>query len=154
MFSLISIYFKKEINNIIKNNVRIVISGRLKKLNPKIKNILQNVVKKTKKNKKLIVNLAINYGAKFEIVDAIKKINYKSKKITEQSINKNLYSDLPFPDILIRTGDQKRLSNFMLWQLAYTEIFFLRKLWPDFTQNDLKKIINKYHRIKRNYGNV
>ena len=154
LFSLISIYFKKEINNIIKNNVRIVISGRLKKLNPKIKNILQNVVKKTKKNKKLIVNLAINYGAKFEIVDAIKKINYKSKKITEQSINKNLYSDLPFPDILIRTGDQKRLSNFMLWQLAYTEIFFLRKLWPDFTQNDLKKIINKYHRIKRNYGNV
>jgi undecaprenyl diphosphate synthase len=154
LFSLISIYFKKEINNIIKNNVRIVISGRLKKLNPKIKNILQNVVKKTKKNKKLIVNLAINYGAKFEIVDAIKKINYKSKKITEQSINKNLYSDLPFPDILIRTGDQKRLSNFMLWQLAYTEIFFLRKLWPDFTKNDLKKIINKYHRIKRNYGNV
>jgi len=154
LFSLISIYFKKEINSIIKNNIRIVISGRLKKLNPKIKNILQNVVKKTKKNKKLIVNLAINYGAKFEIVDAIKKINYKSKKITEQSINKNLYSDLPFPDILIRTGDQKRLSNFMLWQLAYTEIFFLRKLWPDFTQNDLKKIINKYHRIKRNYGNV
>ena len=154
LFSLISIYFKKEINNIIKNNVKIVISGRLKKLNPKIKNTLQNVVKKTKKNKKLIVNLAINYGAKFEIVDAIKKINYKSKKITEQSINKNLYSDLPFPDILIRTGDQKRLSNFMLWQLAYTEIFFLRKLWPDFTKNDLKKIINKYHRIKRNYGNV
>jgi len=154
LFSLISIYFKKEINSIIKNNIRIVISGRLKKLNPKIKNILQNVVKKTKKNKKLIVNLAINYGAKFEIVDAIKKINYKSKKITEQSINKNLYSDLPFPDILIRTGDQKRLSNFMLWQLAYTEIFFLRKLWPDFTKNDLKKIINKYHRIKRNYGNV
>ena len=154
LFSLISIYFKKEINSIIKNNIRIVISGRLKNLNPKIKKILQYVVKKTKKNKKLIVNLAINYGAKFEIVDAIKKINYKSKKVTEQSINKNLYSDLPFPDILIRTGDQKRLSNFMLWQLAYTEIFFLRKLWPDFTKNDLKKIINKYHRIKRNYGNV
>ena len=154
LFSLISIYFKKEINSIIKNNIRIVISGRLKNLNPKIKKILQYVVKKTKKNKKLIVNLAINYGAKFEIVDAIKKINNKSKKVTEQSINKNLYSDLPFPDILIRTGDQKRLSNFMLWQLAYTEIFFLRKLWPDFTKNDLKKIINKYHRIKRNYGNV
>ena len=109
---------------------------------------------KTKKNKKLTINLAINYGSKTELIDAIKKVNYNSQKISEENINKNLYSNLLFPDILVRTGGQKRLSNFMLWQLAYTEIFFLDKLWPDFTGRDLKKIISKYHNIKRNFGGI
>ena len=154
LFNLISVYFKKEINNIMKNNIKIVISGRLQNLNPKIKDTLKSAINKTKKNKKLIINLAINYGSKFEIIDAVKKLNYKSQKITEQNIDKSLYTGLSFPDILIRTGEKKRLSNFMLWQLAYTEIFFLNKLWPDFTKNDLKKIINKYHKIKRNFGDV
>ena len=154
MFSLISIYFKKEINSIIKNNIRIVISGRYNNLSPKIKDLLKSVINKTKKNKKLIINLAINYGSKSEIVDTIKKINYKSQKITEENIEKNLYSKLSFPDILIRTGGKKRLSNFMLWQLAYTELFFLDKLWPDFTKRDLKKILDRYQKIKRNFGNI
>ena len=96
----------------------------------------------------------INYGSRNEIIDSLKKLNIKSEKITEKNINKNLYLDLLPPDILIRTGGQKRLSNFMLWQLAYTEIFFLDKLWPEFTKKDLKIIIKKYHKIKRNFGGV
>ncbi len=154
LFNLINIYFNKEIDNIIKNNIKIVISGRLKKLPPKISKILKKAAVKTRKNDKLIINLAINYGAKAEVIDAIKKINFISKRVTEDNIDKNLYSNLSFPDILVRTGGQKRLSNFMLWQLAYTEIFFLDKLWPDFTKNDLKKIIKKYHKIKRNFGGI
>ena len=154
LFHLINVYFDKEINNIIKNNIKIVVSGRLKNLPPKINKILKSAINKTKKNDKLIINLAINYGSKAEVIDAIKKINYRSQKITEKNIDKNLYSNLSFPDILIRTGGQKRLSNFMLWQLAYTEIFFLEKLWPDFTKYELKKIINKYRKIKRNFGGI
>ena len=154
LFKLIDIYFNKEINNIIKNNIKVIVSGKTKKLPTKIQNTLKIVANKTKKNNKLTINLAINYGAKSEIIDAVKKINYSAKKITEENIGKNLYSDLPFPDILIRTGGQKRLSNFMLWQLSYSEIFFLDKLWPDFTKKDLKKIIDKYQSVKRNFGSI
>ena len=154
LFNLINIYFKKEISNIIKNKIKIIVSGRFKKLPVQIKKVLQSAIKQTKKNNKLIVNLAINYGSKNEIIDSIKKLNLNSKKINEENINNNLYLKLPFPDILVRTGGQKRLSNFMLWQLAYTEIFFLDKLWPDFTKNDFNKIIKKYFKIKRNFGGV
>jgi len=154
LFKLINIYFNKEIKNIIKNNIKIVVSGRTKKLSKKIKNALKTAVNKTKKNNKIIVNLAINYGSKAEIIDAIKKVNNNSKKITEENIEKSLYSDLPFPDVLVRTGGQKRLSNFMLWQLSYSEIFFLEKLWPDFTKKDLSNIINKYQNVKRNFGSI
>tara|TARA_B100000780_G_scaffold72688_1_gene48686 strand:+ start:1818 stop:2492 length:675 start_codon:yes stop_codon:yes gene_type:complete len=154
LFNLINIYFKKEIDNIIKNKIKINILGKLKKLPLKIRKNLFDVVKKTKNNNKLVVNLAINYGSKDEIVDSVKKIKSNSENISIEKINQNLYTDLPFPDILIRTGGQKRLSNFMLWQLAYTEIFFIDKLWPDFTKIDLKKIINKFHKIKRNFGSI
>ena len=154
LFSLIEIYFKKEINNIIKNKIKINISGRLNNLPSKIKKTLTEAVKQTKKNNKLVVNLAINYSSKYEIIDAIKKIKKNSERISEEKINKKLYADLPFPDILIRTGGKKRLSNFMLWQLAYTEIFFLEKLWPDFLRSDLKKIIKKFYKIKRNFGGI
>jgi undecaprenyl diphosphate synthase len=124
LFNLISIYFNKEISSINKNKIKIIISGRYKKLPVEIYRVLKDSVNKTKKNKKLIVNLAINYGSKNEIIDAVRKINLKSQKLSEATINQNLYSNLPFPDILVRTGGQKRLSNFMLWQLAYTEFFF------------------------------
>ena len=154
LFNLIKIYFKKEINNIIKNNIKINIFGRLNSLPVEIKKTLTSAIKKTKKNNKLTINLAINYGSKNEIIDSIKKISFKSKKLTEENINRNLYLNLPFPDILIRTGGQTRLSNFMLWQLAYTEIFFLKKLWPDFSKGDLYRIIKKFHKIKRNFGSI
>ena len=108
----------------------------------------------TKKNKKITVNLAINYGSKDEIIYAFNKIKNK-RKINVKTFEKNLYTkDLIDPDILIRTGGHKRLSNFMLWQLAYTEIFFIKKLWPDFNENDLQKIINNYKKTKRNFGSI
>ena len=154
LFNLIKIYFKKEINNIVENKIKINILGRSNNLPKDIRKTLISAVKKTNKNKKLTINLAINYGSKNEIVDAAKRINVKSKKINEENINQNLYLSLPHPDILVRTGGQKRLSNFMLWQLAYTEIFFLDKLWPEFSKIDLKNIIKEFHKIKRNFGGV
>ena len=154
LFKLIYQYFKLELENILKNNIKINILGRNKKLPSKIKQILNKITKLTKNNKKIIVNLAINYGSKNEIIDSLKKIKLNKLNVTEKSINKFLYTRLPFPDILIRTGGQKRLSNFMLWQLAYAEFFFLEKLWPDFNKNDLKTILKKYSKIKRNYGAI
>ena len=154
LFKLIYQYFKSELKNIVKNNIKINIIGRNKKLPTKTKQILNKITELTKNNKKIIVNLAINYGSKNEIIDSLKKIKLNKLSITENSINKFLYTKLPFPDILIRTGGQKRLSNFMLWQLAYTELFFLEKLWPDFNKNDLKTIIKKYSKIKRNFGAI
>ena len=154
LFKLIYQYFKFELKNILKNNIKINILGRNKKLPLKIKQILNKVTKLTKNNKKIIVNLAINYGSKNEIIDSLKKVKLNKLIINERSISKCLYTSLPFPDILIRTGGQKRLSNFMLWQLAYAELFFLEKLWPDFNKNDLKTIIKKYSKIKRNFGAI
>ena len=154
LFNLIKTYFKKEIDNIIKNDIKINIIGKMTNLPSNVKIVLNETIKKTNKNKKILVNIALNYGSKSELVDSIKKIELKSN-VTINSISKNLYTKgLPDPDILIRTGGQKRLSNFMLWQLAYTELYFLDKLWPDFNGMDLKKIINNYKNIKRNYGNI
>jgi undecaprenyl diphosphate synthase len=154
LFNLIKTYFKKEIDNIIKNDIKINIIGKMTNLPSNVKIVLNETIKKTNKNKKILVNIALNYGSKSELVDSIKKIELKSN-VTINNISKNLYTKgLPDPDILIRTGGQKRLSNFMLWQLAYTELYFLDKLWPDFNGMDLKKIINNYKNIKRNYGNI
>ena len=111
--------------------------------------------KKTFKNKTLQINLALNYGSKFELVDALKKLKKSKDKINEKNIDKHLQTKgIPDPDLLIRTGNTKRLSNFLLWQLAYSEIFFERKLWPDFNEKDFNKILKKYKLIKRNFGNI
>ena len=127
--------------------------GELNKLPKKLRAILRETKNKTKKNKKILVNLALNYGSKKELINTFKKIKFK--KITETNISRNLYtSSLPDPDILIRTGGRKRLSNFMLWQLAYSELYFVDKLWPDFLPNDLLKIIKNYNKIKRNFGGI
>tara|TARA_B110000902_G_C14054554_1_gene493031 strand:+ start:139 stop:816 length:678 start_codon:yes stop_codon:yes gene_type:complete len=155
LFNLVISYFKKEISNVIKNNIKINIIGNKKKLPINLKKILLETVNQTKKNKKLIVNLALNYGSRDEISNSFLKIKKNKKKLSEQTINKNLYTNgMPDPDILIRTGGQKRLSNFMLWQLAYTELYFLDKLWPDFNEVDLKKIIKHFNLIKRNFGRI
>ena len=146
--------FNKELNNVISNGIKINIIGQLNKLPTKIRSILNKAIKLTKHNKKIIVNLAINYGSKVEIVNALQKLKNKNK-ISINSLNKNLYTNnLPDPDILIRTGGHNRLSNFMLWQLAYAEIYFLDKLWPDFKSSDLKRIINNFKKIKRNFGSI
>jgi len=152
LFKLITTYFKKELNNVISNGIKIKILGKTNKLPLQIKSSLKKAVYLTKENKKIIVNLAINYGSRDELVEATTKIK---SKINVKSIEKNLYTkNLPNPDILIRTGGRKRLSNFMLWQLAYTEIYFLDKLWPDFEYKDFIKIVNDFKKVKRNYGSI
>ena len=154
LFKLIINYFNNELKNVISNGIKINIIGNLKKLPPKVKSSLKKVMKLTRKNEKIIVNLAVNYGSKSEIINALKKLKNR-KKIDVKSLKKELYTkDLPDPDILIRTGGHKRLSNFMLWQLAYAEIYFLDKLWPDFSEKDLKKIVINYKKIKRNFGSI
>ena len=154
LFNLINIYFTKELQNLIKNNIKVNIIGKKSNLPKKMKQKLEEVSKKTRNNNKIIVNLAINYGSKSEIINAFKKIINKKEIINEKNIKKNLYTGSQDPEILIRTGGKKRLSNFLLWQIAYTELFFLDKLWPDFNKNDLIKIIKKYKQIKRNYGGI
>ena len=152
LFKLIKNYFSKEIENIIRQGIKINIIGEINKLSSNIKPTLRKTIKLTKKNKKILVNLAINYGSKNEILNAFKK---NKKKLTVINLKKNLYTkNLPDPDILIRTGGHQRLSNFMLWQLAYAELFFLKKLWPDFNKNDLIKIIKKFKKEKRNFGSL
>tara|TARA_X000000950_G_scaffold110965_1_gene139852 strand:+ start:2638 stop:3306 length:669 start_codon:yes stop_codon:yes gene_type:complete len=152
LFRLINSYFSEEINNVIRQGIKLNILGELNKLPFNIKKTLKRSIKLTSKNKKIIVNLAINYGSKNEILQAFKK---NKKQITNKNIEKNFYlKKIPNPDILIRTGGHQRLSNFMLWQLAYAELFFIKKLWPDFQFNDLLKIINKYKNTKRNFGSI
>ena len=154
LFKLIINYFKREQKSVKSNGIKINIIGQSAKLPGRIKKDLNEISSLTKDNKKIIVNLAINYGSKNEIVEAVKK-TVKKNKITPSSIEKNLYTkNLLNPDILIRTGGHKRLSNFMLWQLAYAEIYFLDKLWPDFNEKDLRKIVKNFANIKRNFGSI
>ena len=153
LFNLVSSYFKSELQNVIKNNIKINIIGELNKIPNKLKLVLKETEKKTKKNKRILINLALNYGSKRELINSFKKI--KLSKISEVNIKNNLYTkNIPDPDILIRTGGKKRLSNFMLWQLAYAELYFLDKLWPDFTPKDLHKILKHYYKTKRNFGGI
>ena len=152
LFKLIINYFRQELDTVILNGIKINIIGKINRLPSKIKISLKDVVKKTKKNKKIIVNLAINYGSRDEIINACKKTK---GRINVRSLSKNLYTQrLPNPDILIRTGGHKRLSNFMLWQLAYTEIYFIDKLWPDFNSKDFERIVKNFKKVKRNYGSI
>ena len=152
LFRLIVSYFKKELKNVVSKGIKINILGKISKLPSHIKSSLKTAMNSTKKNKKIIVNLAINYGSKDDIVEAVNKVK---GKINKNFLEKNLYTKkLPDPDILIRTGGHKRLSNFLLWQLAYTEIYFLDKLWPDFDSKDLRKVVSNFKKIKRNFGSI
>ncbi len=152
LFKLISSYFSKEIESIIKQGVKINILGELKKLSSDIKSTIKKTTYLTRNNKKILVNLAINYGSKNEILNAARK---SKSNLNIKNIENNLYTkNMPNPDILIRTGGHQRLSNFMLWQIAYTELFFSNKLWPDFSANDLLKIIQKFKKSKRNFGGI
>ena len=152
LFTLIKNYFLNEIDRVKSQGIKINIIGNLNKLPKDIRKILYKTINSTKNNKTITVNLAINYGSKNEIIMALKKIK---KNISIKNIEKNLYTkDIPDPDILIRTGGHQRLSNFMLWQLAYSELFFISKLWPDFNPNDLEKVIKKYRKRKRNFGAI
>ena len=155
LFNLLQNFLKKKTNKLNKNGIKLKIIGDKSNFSNKLKKALINSEKITKNNKKLQINLALNYGAKNEILNAISLIKKKKISFTENNINKNLYTnDSPNPDILIRTGNTKRLSNFLLWQIAYTEIFFEKKLWPDFSNQDYSRILGKFKQLKRNFGSI
>ena len=154
LFNLLENFLIKNLDDLHEKNIKLKIIGNIK-FSKKLNKLLKTSEKKTFKNSKLQLNLAINYGSKFELINALKLLNKSKFSISENNLSKFLFTrNIPDPDILIRTGNTKRLSNFMLWQLAYTEIFFEKKLWPDFDKNDFKKIIEKFSTIKRNYGNI
>ena len=155
LFDLLENFLNKKINYLVKKKIKLKFIGELSKLPKTLNKLLKNSEKKTSQNAIIQVNVALNYGSKSELINSVKLINKKNIKINEENIDKNLFTnDQPNPDILIRTGNTQRLSNFMLWQIAYTEIFFEKKLWPDFNAMDLKKILNKFRNIKRNYGSI
>ena len=154
LFTLLENFLVKRIDDLHKQNIKLQILGS-KKFSPKLNKILSNSEKKTSKNRKLQINLALNYGSKSELIEAIKKMKKNKNTITEKNLSTNLQTkDVPDPDLLIRTGNTKRLSNFLLWQLAYSEIFFEKKLWPAFNEKDYNRVIKEYKRIKRNFGKI
>jgi undecaprenyl diphosphate synthase len=156
LFFLFKFFYQKNFNKINKNNIRIKFIGDLKNIPADLKVIIKKIQEKTKKNNRITVVFAFNYGAKSELINAFKKIHKnKNNKISEELISNNLYTkNMPDPDILVRTGGEKRLSNFLLWQLSYAELFFIEKSWPDFNFLDLKKIVNKFRGIKRRFGGL
>tara|TARA_E500000178_G_scaffold32528_1_gene29530 strand:- start:554 stop:1198 length:645 start_codon:yes stop_codon:yes gene_type:complete len=154
LFSLLESFLIDRIEDLHKQNIKLKILG-VKKFSPKLNKLLNNSEKKTSNNTKLQINLALNYGSKSELIDAFKKIKKNKDKINEKNLSRNLQTrNIPDPDLLIRTGNTKRLSNFLLWQLAYSEIFFEKKLWPAFNGNDFNRIIKDYKSIKRNFGKI
>ena len=154
LFNLLENFLLSKISEFNKQNIKLKIIGK-KIFSKKINILLNKSEKKTSRNKKLQINLALNYGSKSEIVHSFNIINKNKKKINEKNISKHLFTqNIPDPDLLIRTGNTQRLSNFLLWQLAYSEIFFEKKLWPDFNENDYNGILKKYKKIKRNFGNI
>jgi undecaprenyl diphosphate synthase len=154
LFDLLENFLKSRINELHKQNIKLKIIG-LKNFSPKLNKLLDLSEKKTFKNRRLQINLALNYGSKFELINAFKNLQKNRDKINEKNISKYLQTkNVPDPDLLIRTGNTKRLSNFLLWQIAYSEIFFEKKLWPEFNEKDYNKIIKKFKNIKRNYGNI
>ena len=154
LFSLLENFLSNKISDLDKQNIKLKIIGK-KKFSKKINTLLEKSERKTIKNKKLQINLALNYGSKLELVNAFQKIKRNKIKISEKNLEKHLQTkNIPDPDILIRTGNTKRLSNFLLWQLAYSEIFFEKKLWPAFTEKDYIKIIKEYKNVKRNFGRI
>jgi len=154
LFNLLENFLTHRLNDIHNQNIRIKILGD-KRFSAKLNSLLNYAEKKTLKNSKLQINLALNYGSKLELINAFKKMSKNEFKFNEKNLEKHLQTKyIPNPDILIRTGNTKRLSNFLLWQLAYSEIFFEKKLWPSFTQEDYIKIIKEYKNIKRNFGRI
>ena len=155
LFKLLDNYIEKKIKNLLKKNIKIKIIGNIKPFPSDLRYKLKNVQKMTRNNSKIQINMALNYGSRHELVFAVKKIKKKKLIINENNINSNLYTkDIPDPEILIRTGNTNRISNFMIWQSIYSEIFFIKKMWPDFNKSDFKKIILNFKKINRNFGGI
>ena len=155
MFNLLNSYIDKEINILLNKKIKIKILGNIKPFPKKLKSKIIKVEKLTKNNDKIQINMALNYGSKQEIIRAVNILNKKKLKINSNNIKNNLYTkNIPDPEILIRTGDTNRISNFLLWQSIYSEIFFEKKMWPDFTKNDFFRILKKFNKVNRNFGGL
>ena len=155
LFNLLESFLKDKIDDLHKKNIKLKVIGKKRSFSNKLNLLLNLSEKKTYKNKKLQLNLALNYGSKYELIQTLKSIIKKKIEINEKNIQNNLYTkNIPNPDLLIRTGGTNRLSNFLLWQIAYSEIFFEKKMWPDFTNKDYLKIIKEYKNLKRNFGKI
>ena len=155
LINILEHYVKKELDNLIKKNIKLKVIGNLEKFPKSLIQKLRKAEKLTRLNDKIQIIIALNYGSKEEIIHTVKKLNNLSIKINEKNISENLYTkNVPDPEILIRTGNRKRLSNFLLWQISYTEIYFVNKLWPDFTRKDFSNIITNFSKVKRNFGGV
>ena len=155
LFGLLHDFLEKKTNELNKNAIKFKVIGNRHLFSKKLSKILLSAEKITKNNKILHINLALNYGSKSEIINSIRLITKKKIPINQLNISKNLYTkDYPDPDLLIRTGKTNRLSNFLLWQIAYSEIYFVKKLWPDFSVNDYNKILKNFKKIKRNFGAI
>ena len=155
LFNLLENFLTKKIENLITKKIKLKFIGELNKLPITLKKLIKKSEIKTLKNLGIQINVALNYGSKNELINSIRIINNKGIPVNEKNIDKNLFTkDIPEPDLMIRTGNTQRLSNFMLWQLAYTEIFFEKKLWPDFNKKDFMKILTKFKAVKRNFGSI
>jgi len=155
LFKIFENFLLKKTINLVQNGIKFNVIGNKKKISKKLQKIINDSEKRTQFNNKLQINVALNYGSKDEIINACKTLIKKNKVITEKNINDNLYTKkIPNPDILIRTGNTNRLSNFLLWQIAYTEIFFIKKFWPEFSKDDYKRILKKFRLLKRNFGSI
>ena len=154
LFNLLENFLINRLDELHKQNIKLKIIG-IKNFSSKLNKLLNDSEKKTRKNFKLQINLALNYGSKSELISAFQNLHKSKDKLNEKNLIKYLQTkNIPDPDLLIRTGNTKRLSNFLLWQLAYSEIFFEKKLWPEFNEKDYNKIIRNYKSIKRNFGNI
>ncbi len=155
LFKILSNYIDKKVKNLIKNNIKIKVIGNTNPFPRKLKQKINKVQQLTKSNTKIQINMALNYGSRQELINTIKKLKKKNIKINETNIENNLYTHgIPDPEILIRTGNTNRISNFLIWQCIYSEIFFEKKMWPEFNKIDFKKIIIKFRKINRNFGGL
>ena len=155
LIRLLNKYIDKELSNLLKKNIKINVIGDISPFPNILKNKIKKISSLSKTNNKIQINMALNYGSRQEIIKAINSLNKNNLKINEKNINKFLYThDVPEPEILIRTGNTKRISNFLTWQIIYSEIFFVKKMWPDFSKNDFYKIIENYKKIERKFGGL
>lgn len=160
LFKLLEDYIDKEAQDLNKNDIKLSVMGRIEGLPETVQKKLKDVAEKTKDNKSLTLNLALNYGSRSEIVDAVRRIiddcqsqRLRAEEIDEKTFSRYLYTkDIPDPDLLIRTSGEMRLSNFLLWQISYAELYVTKKLWPDFKKNDFKKAVEEYQKRQRRYG--
>lgn len=156
IMNLITEFCEQDLDNAITNGVKVVTMGDLSKLPQRLQDSLNNVIEKTKNNNKLILNIGINYGARAEILRAVNNIIKDGiKECNEQTLNSYLYTaNLPDPDLIIRASGEKRLSNFMLYQCAYSEFYFPKIHWPDFNKKVIEKAIKVYQKRNRRFGGL